>query len=137
MSMKRNLAKYLFLFIFVVALAVATLLVALVMDDGAPPPYHRAIADFNTISSCVKTYKINAGRYPTDEQGLRGLVERPTTEPLPERWVQIVRSIPLDPWGSEYQYHALSEDDPRGFELRSLGKDKRPGTKDDLSSLAE
>jgi general secretion pathway protein G len=136
MSMKRNLTKYLFIFIFVAALTAATLLV-LPDPEGNHPPKMRVFADFNAIGSVLKTYKINAGHCPDNNDGLKALEERPASEAPPKRWVQIMKRPPLDPWGSEYQYRSLGEDDPREFELLSPGKDKRPGTKDDLSSLAE
>jgi general secretion pathway protein G len=92
-------------------------------------------ADFNAITSALKVYKLDAGTYPSTEQGLSALVSQPTIAPLPEKWKRRADRIPTDPWNTEYTYRLLADDDPRGFELRSAGKDRKFGTKDDLSSL--
>ncbi|WP_052573684.1 type II secretion system protein GspG [Haloferula sp. BvORR071] len=95
----------------------------------------RPTSEFDSISASLKTYKINADRYPSTEQGLAALITRPTTEPLPKKWIQVLRKLPPDPWDCEYHYRALPEGDERGFEIRSAGKDGVLGTKDDISSL--
>jgi general secretion pathway protein G len=46
----------------------------------------RAEGDFNSISSALKMFKVNAGRYPTEEEGLAALVEKPPTFPVNRRW---------------------------------------------------
>jgi general secretion pathway protein G len=93
-------------------------------------------ADFVAIGSALRSYKINAGHFPSTEQGLKALVERPTTPPLPEDWVQIFDKVRTDPWRRDYQYRLVGEAPHDRFELRSLGKDGIEGTKDDQSSLA-
>ncbi len=92
-------------------------------------------SDYHSLSSALRTYKINAGHYPSTEQGLQALVERPTIPPLPDDWVQIWGKIPTDPWRREYQYRLVGEAPHDRFELRSLGLDGIEGTKDDQSSL--
>jgi general secretion pathway protein G len=98
---------------------------------------NRIDADFNAIGSSLKTYRLNAGHYPSNRQGLEALVSKPTTDPVPRRWVKIADRIPTDPWNNEYRYRLLPEEDDRGFELLSAGKDGQFGTKDDLTSLDE
>ena len=95
----------------------------------------RVDADFNAIGSAIEAYRRNTGHYPATEQGLAALVSRPTTGPLADGWSKIAERIPIDPWENTYTYRLLPEDDDRGFELRSAGKDGKHGTKDDLSSL--
>jgi general secretion pathway protein G len=106
-------------------------------DVISDPKEPRVFADFKAIGSSLKTYNMNAGHYPTTGQGLRALVERPENSPQPKRWVRITDSIPKDPWQTPYRYRALPEEDKRGFEITSAGKDARFGTKDDFSSLDE
>ncbi|WP_265594702.1 type II secretion system protein GspG [Haloferula sp. BvORR071] len=95
----------------------------------------RVRSDFNSMRSAIQTYRINAGQYPSTEQGLSALVTRPETNPQPKKWIQVFVKIPPDPWGRDYRYKALPEDDKRGFEIISAGKDGVFGTKDDLSSV--
>ena len=91
-------------------------------------------ADFKAIESSLKTYRLNAGVYPTTEQGLAALVDRPTTKPFPRRWWKVADHIPKDPWGSPYEYRLLDPRDSKDFEIVSAGKDGIFGTEDDHSS---
>lgn len=54
------------------------------------------------ISSALKTYKINAGHFPSENQGLAALVKKPVDEPRPVEWVRVMSGVPKDPWGREY-----------------------------------
>jgi general secretion pathway protein G len=91
----------------------------------------RAETDFKDIGSALRTYKLNAGNYPTNSQGLQALVSAPEKS---SRWVQIMDKVPVDPWGSAYGYKVPGIKKPTEFELTSAGPDQKPGTEDDLSS---
>jgi general secretion pathway protein G len=80
------------------------------------------------------TYKINAGTYPSTQQGLKALVTKPTGSPAPRRWTSLSKSVPLDPWGNEYGYKFPGKKDASEFELISSGPDSVINTPDDLSS---
>lgn len=95
----------------------------------------RVDGDFNAISSALEAYRAGTGHYPTTEQGLMALVERPTTPPLPQWWKQGSESMPRDPWNGEYQYQLLPEGGEKRFELKTAGPDGRLATVDDLSNL--
>jgi general secretion pathway protein G len=64
--------------------------------------------DIASIMGALKLYRLDNGRYPSTEQGLRALIEKPTTEPVPSNWKQggyLERnSVPKDQWGNEYKY---------------------------------
>lgn len=90
-------------------------------------------SDFQSISSALHTYKINTGHYPSTEQGLKALVERPTIPPLPEDWVQIADKVPTDPWKNEYRYRSFPEGSAHPYDIISNGPDGIEGTKDDRS----
>lgn len=69
----------------------------------------RAVAakqDIVSIKQALKLYKLDNYVYPTTEQGLGALVERPTSSPQPPNWKQggYLEFIPKDPWGNNYQY---------------------------------
>jgi len=82
-------------------------------------------ANLSTIAGALKLYRLDNGGYPTSEQGLKALVERPLTEPAPQSWAQggYLSSPPLDAWGHPYSYVAT----PEGFTIKSLGKDGKEG----------
>lgn len=95
----------------------------------------RVDADFNAITSAMKTYRLNTGRYPTTEEGLKALVEQPITDRPLQGWKKLAAHLPADPWGNTYRYRLLPEGRRAGFEVTSAGKDREFGTEDDLSSL--
>lgn len=90
--------------------------------------------DFKSLQSALAMYKLNAGTFPTTQQGLKALNEKPTTAPVPRRWSKILDKVPLDPWGNEYIYRFPGKKNPSDFEIISKGKDGQEGTDDDLSS---
>ncbi|NNC89831.1 MAG: type II secretion system major pseudopilin GspG [Akkermansiaceae bacterium] len=84
----------------------------------------------------IETYRMMAGTYPSQQQGLQALVEKPTSAPEPRRWKQQFKSLPKDPWGQDYDYKNPGSRDPTTFEVLSKGEDQELGTDDDLSSQA-
>jgi len=52
----------------------------------------------------LKIYRLDNGNYPTTEQGLIALVQRPTTNPVPPNWKAYLDRLPKDPWQGDYQY---------------------------------
>lgn len=92
----------------------------------------RVDTDAQTITTQLKTYEMVNYNMPTTEQGLQALVTRPTSEPLPKRWTQLLLSVPTDPWNSPYQYANPGKKNSGGFDLYSMGPDKQPNTQDDV-----
>lgn len=91
-------------------------------------------SDFKSFQSALAMYKLNAGSYPTTQQGLNALKDKPTTTPVPRRWVQVMSSIPADPWDSPYGYRFPGKKRANEFEMFSKGPDGLENTADDLSS---
>lgn len=90
----------------------------------------RVDADVQAISTQLKLYEMQNYTFPTTEQGLQGLVTRPTTEPAPRRWRQLLESVPLDPWGNPYVYRFPGKRNPGGYDLFSYGPDRRESDDD-------
>ena len=63
-----------------------------------------AKADIAAIMQQLKLYRLDNGRYPTTEQGLDALVNRPTSGPSAKNWKSYLDKAPVDPWGKPYQY---------------------------------
>ena len=91
-------------------------------------------ADFKSLESALQMYKLNAGIYPTSQQGLKALQDKPSSTPVPRRWVQVMSKIPLDPWDSPYTYRFPGKKRANEFEILSKGPDGIENTADDLSS---
>ncbi len=97
------------------------------------PKEQRVKGDFQSIGSAVRTYIINAGCPPSSRQGLEALVSRPSDEPLPDDWFQMMDKVPTDPWRQAYHYRELAaKPGVWRWELRSGGPDGRLWTVDDL-----
>lgn len=94
----------------------------------------RADTDFQTISSNLMQYKTANGMYPSNQQGLRALVERPSSNPVPRRWSPIMKKLPIDPWDNEYIYRFPGKKNAMEPEILSKGPDGLENTADDLSS---
>jgi len=88
-------------------------------------------ADVQAISTQLKLYESMNGYLPTTEQGLQALVTQPSTEPRPQRWYQLFKEIPKDPWGNNYIYLSPGRKNSTGFDLYSAGPDRRADTADD------
>ena len=86
-----------------------------------------AKVDIATLMQALKLYKLDNQRYPTTEQGLKSLIEKPTTGPSSNGWKAggYVEKLPKDPWGNPYQY--LSPGVKGEVDLFSYGADGQPG----------
>ena len=76
------------------------------------------------LESAVDTYRLDIGRYPTTEQGLEALRERPDGI---DKWdgPYLRKELPLDPWGNPYMYESPSEHGE--YAIISYGADGKPG----------
>ena len=84
-----------------------------------------ARAQIDGLEKALDQYRLDIGRYPSTELGLKALTEKPAGEP---RWAgpYLRKAIPMDPWGNAYLYKQPGEHN-NDFDLLSLGKDGAPG----------
>ena len=82
----------------------AALIVPNVLDRADDARRTAARTDVNNLMQALKLFKLDNHRYPTAEQGLRSLVQKPTTGPIPPNWKPYIEKLPQDPWGRDYQY---------------------------------
>lgn len=87
----------------------------------------RAQQDIQTLRTALDLYRMDNFAYPSTEQGLRALAERPSGRPEAPNWRSggYIKELPKDPWGSDYVY--LSPGRSGDFDLYSLGADRAPG----------
>jgi general secretion pathway protein G len=88
----------------------------------------RAVAakqDISAIMQALKLYRLDNGRYPSNEQGLQALVTRPQTQPAPTNWKQYLDKMPKDPWNNVYLY--LNPGVHGEIDVFTLGLDGQPG----------
>ena len=105
----------------------AAMVIPRIMDRPDEAKRVAAKADVGSLTQALKLYRLDNGFYPSTDQGLGALVQRPTTQPVPGNWKQYLDRLPKDPWGSEYQYlqpgvrgeidvYSLAADHARGGE---------------------
>jgi len=95
-----------------------------------------AEADINlNIATGLKLYELDNGTFPSTEQGLEALLEEPGSEPTPINWQgPYLQKEPIDPWGNSYDYRYPGTNNPSGYDLFSIGKDRTEGTEDDVAN---
>jgi general secretion pathway protein G len=91
--------------------------------------------DLQRIKMNLLMYQAKNGFYPSTEQGLKALVEKPATDPKPRNWSQLDNRVPRDPWGQEYFYRYPGKHNPKEYDLWSAGPDRNPDTEQDNISL--
>jgi len=91
-------------------------------------------ANLKTLSSAVNQFKMDTGRFPSEELGLMELIEQPTDviNWEPGGYLETTE-LPLDGWGNEFKYERFPESG-KEFAIRSFGPDGEEGTEDDLLS---
>lgn len=87
----------------------------------------KARQDIRAIESALKLYRLDNYRYPTTEQGLLALVEKPTIAPEPRNWKPggYLERLPQDPWGHVYNYRNPGKHGE--VDVYTLGRDNRRG----------
>jgi general secretion pathway protein G len=85
-----------------------------------------ARAQIEAFEKALDTYRLDTGRYPTTDEGLKALATKPGS--ADNRWTgpYLKKDVPDDPWGRPYQYRAPGESG-KDYEIMSLGKDGVPG----------
>lgn len=114
-----------------VVVAILAILAALVVPRiaGRSDEARRTAAkvQIRNIEGALQLYKLDTSVYPTTEQGLKALVEKPSVGTIPKNWKLggYLPKVPNDPWGTPYKY--LSPSQRGDFEIVSLGGDSEPG----------
>jgi general secretion pathway protein G len=138
--MKKNVKKAFTLIEILVVLVILSLLAAVVIPKFTGRVDEAKIdttkLQLKELKRSLEMYRLDNGVYPTTEQGLKALVEKPTLPPEPKKWKQYLENLPKDGWGNDFEYILLT-DDKHPFELRSKGPDGESGTGDDITVWEE
>ncbi|WP_374399756.1 type II secretion system major pseudopilin GspG [Niveibacterium sp.] len=126
----RRTAGFTLIEVMVVIVILGVLAALVVPKVMGRPDEARAVAarqDIAAISQALKLYKLDNRKYPTTEQGLQALVQKPTVSPVPDNWKAggYLEKLPKDPWNSPYQY--LSPGVHGEFDVFSFGADGQAG----------
>lgn len=111
----------------------AAIVVPRIMDRPDEARITKARQDIRALEAALNLYRLDNYVYPSTDQGLEALIEKPTS-PEPPRWKEggYVDRLPQDPWQRPYQY--LSPGSHGALDIYSMGPDGQPGTDDDIGN---
>ncbi|MCY1392234.1 Type II secretion system protein G precursor [compost metagenome] len=94
-----------------------------------------ARAQMDVLSKALDQFRLDVGRYPATQEGLMALTKQP---PNAAKWngPYLKKAVPLDPWGTPYQYKYPGSKAGNDFDLFSYGKDRAPGGVSDSADIA-
>ena len=78
------------------------------------------------LATALNLYEMDNAQYPSSEQGLKALIQEPTSFPAPPHWNGPYlkrKKLPRDPWGKVYLYVSPGVHNPQDYDLSSLGPD--------------
>lgn len=87
-----------------------------------------AKTQISLLEGALEMYKLDTRKFPTTEQGLKALREKPSDV---ARWKgpYLKKELPMDPWGNPYKYKCPSQHGD--YEIVSFGLDGVPGGEDE------
>ena len=114
----------------------AGIVVPRLLDEPEKARRTTAATQIRSFEEALSMFKLENGFYPSTEQGLRALVEKPTIGRIPTRYKEggYIKKIPHDPWGQEYRY--LSPGAHGDFDLFSYGPDGESGGEGENADIA-
>ena len=79
------------------------------------------------VGAALDTYRLDMSRYPTTEQGIAALTEKPADPAQAALWrgPYLKMRVDKDPWGNSYVYKTPGA--KSDYELSSLGADGKEG----------
>lgn len=113
------------------AAIVAPRLIGGVLGGAKSRAAQTQIANF---AATLDVFRLAVGRYPTAEEGLQALIERPSNA---AGWTGPYLNkprIPMDPWGNPYHYESLNNG--RDFRVSTLGADNAVGGEEEDADIA-
>jgi len=112
----------------------ASMVVPNLMGNKDKADQQKAVSDIVALENALDMYKLDNSIYPTTEQGLDALVQKPSSSPEPRNFREggYVKRLPQDPWRNDYLL--LSPGENGKIDIFSAGPDGQPGSEDDIGS---
>jgi general secretion pathway protein G len=109
----------------------AGIVVPRLLDEPEKARRTKAQIQIRSFEEALAGFKLDNGFFPSTEQGLDALVEKPATGRIPSHYREkgYIKKIPLDPWGNAYIY--LSPGIHDDFDIISYGPDGTAGGEGD------
>ncbi len=105
----------------------AGLIVPRIMDQPDQARQVKAKMQMESLSTALKQFRLDNGFYPSTEQGLQALVQKPSVGREARNYPRggYLPKLPKDPWGFDYVY--ISPGQHGDFDIISLGGDGKEG----------
>jgi len=112
----------------------ASMVVPNIMGNKEQADRQKAVSDIIALENALDMYKLENNFYPSTQQGLESLVNKPSGAPEPKSYRDngYIPRLPEDPWGS--QYIMLSPGEHGSIDIFSAGPDLQPGSEDDIGN---
>ena len=96
------------LLVVIIILAIlATIVIVRVQGRTEDAKESKTYSDITALESSLNMFQLDTGAYPTTDQGLKALVEKPADS---TKWKdKYINILPTDAWGNEYVYKCPSE----------------------------
>jgi len=112
--------------VIVILSILATLVIPRIFGRVEDAKVTAAQVQMNSLVTALKLFYLDNAFYPSTEQGLQALVEKPTTGQIPEKWREggylEKKEVPKDPWGRDYLYLSPGRDG-EAFQIICYGRD--------------
>ncbi|WP_298775195.1 type II secretion system major pseudopilin GspG [uncultured Shewanella sp.] len=135
---KRNKQKGFTLLEVMVVIVILGILASMVvpnlMGNKDKADQQKAVSDIVALENALDMYRLDNSIYPTTEQGLEALVQKPTISPEPRNYRPdgYLKRLPQDPWRNDYML--LSPGEHGKIDVFSAGPDGQAGTEDDIGN---
>lgn len=113
--------------------AIMALVAPNVIDNQSKANVKIAKAQMANVKNALNMYKADNFVFPSTDQGLQALIEKPAGSPEPKNWTSpYMDKMPTDPWGAEFLYFK----DGNAYELISLGADGQEGGEGEAADIS-
>jgi general secretion pathway protein G len=127
------------LVVVVILGVLAGLVVPRIVSKPGEARQTKARMQIENIETALKLFKLDNGYYPTTEQGLKALVQKPSIGRVPARWREggylEKGKVPKDPWSNDFIYLSPGVHN-KDFDLISLGADGVEGGEEEDADVA-
>ena len=92
-----------------------------------------AKTQIKSFELALDSFEVDTGAYPGGSNGLNALVDQPNGV---QNWKgpYLKQGIPNDPWGNPFVYSYPGRNNPKGYDIMSMGPDGRVGGEDDITN---
>lgn len=138
---KKPLAGFTLIEIMVVVMIIGMLMAIVgtrIIDQYKKAQRKTTVVQIKALEQALTSYYMDNKTYPTTEQGLQALVQKPTSSPVPKSYAQNgyldSSTVPKDQWSNDYIYFSPGQNG-QPFTIESYGADGLQGGEGDNADI--